>query len=261
MNRGACAIALALLGAAVLTPRASSQRLEPDPASQPPPPPTSFLAPDTDPAGRIARQIADLVPRMPNLRAWARLGQWRLDERARWSIRAEQACLGDLSELGVDAVPFTTDRTPIPTPVRLRGPIGGVRYVMLTGNDPIVSCELATRLVHFSEVLRRHGIDRVVISSSWREQPETSFHRMGLAIDIRSFHGPGVEHVVARHYPSARTQPTCPAPANTRPLQRIACDVAETGRFSTMITPAYSPGHWNHFHLDARPDDPRVFVR
>ena len=40
-----------------------------------------------------------------------------------------------------------------------------------------------------------------------------------------------------------------------RALFEIACALADTHRFSTVITPNYDEGHRNHFHLDARPDD------
>jgi hypothetical protein len=44
-------------------------------------------------------------------------------------------------------------------------------------------------------------------------------------------------------------------------LQRIACDLAQSRHVSTVLTPNYNAGHRDHFHVDVRPDDPRVFVR
>nr|MDQ3035207.1 extensin family protein [Myxococcota bacterium] len=61
--------------------------------------------------------------------------------------------------------------------------------------------------------------------------------------------------------------PTCagePPPGATTAaaaLRAIACDLAASGVLSTVITPAYSAGHRDHLHVDARPDDPRLFVR
>ncbi len=34
-----------------------------------------------------------------------------------------------------------------------------------------------------------------------------------------------------------------------------------TAQFSTVLTPNYNEGHRDHVHLDARPDDTRVFLR
>lgn len=249
---------LALASSLALTAVAVSQDV-----SAVPPPPSEFAAPATDPAGRVAREIAAIVRFLPNLRAHARLGQWRLDERARWSVRSEHECLQELASLGVDAEPFTTHLTPIPTPVRVVSDIGGVRYRKRRSAAVfIVSCELAVRLSHLSTVLREYGVNTIDVTSSWRRQPHTSFHRMGLAIDVHSFHGARGTWIVERDYPAPDPRrPTCPVPDDAPPLRRLACDIAATGRFSTMITPDYSAGHRDHFHIDVRPDDPRVFVR
>lgn len=253
---------LALASSLVLTAAAVSQDVAQDVAAVPPPP-SEFAAPATDPAGRVAREIASLVRALPNLRAHAPLGQWRLDERARWSIRSEHECLQQLATLGVDAEPFTTRLTPIPTPVRVVSDIGGVRYRKRRSAAVfIVSCELAVRLSHLSSVLREYGVDTVDVTSSWRRTPHTSFHRMGLAIDVHAFHGAAGTWTVERDYPAPnRRRATCPAADDAPPLRRLACDIAATGRFSTMITPDYSAGHRDHFHIDVRPDDARVFVR
>jgi hypothetical protein len=58
---------------------------------------------------------------------------------------------------------------------------------------------------------------------------------------------------------------TCDAPApagdEARELLAIACELADAHSFSTVLTPNYNDGHRNHFHIDARPDDPRFYVR
>ncbi len=249
---------LALASSLALTAVAVSQDV-----SAVPPPPDEFAAPESDPAGRVAREIAALVRVLPNLRAHARLGQWRHDERARWSVRSEHECLQELASLGVGAEAFRTQLTPIPTPVRVHGEIGGVRFRKRRSAAVfIVSCELAVRLSYLADILRPHGITTVDVMSSWRRQPHTSFHRMGLAIDVHSFHAEGESWIVERDYPApSPRRPTCPAPDDAPMLRRLACEIGDSGRFSTVITPEYSAGHRNHFHLDVRPDDPRVFVR
>ncbi len=256
MKRVVSALAVAAAFAAIST-AASSQNL-----SAQPPRPTEFAAPETDRAGVVARQIAALIHTFPNLRASSILGQWRHDERAVWTVRPERVCLDELAALGIEATPYTAIPTQIPTAVRLgNGLIGGVTYRKYRAHPFfIISCELAVRLVHLSEVLRAHGIDTVDVVSAWRRFPWTSFHTMGLALDILGFHGPAGDFEVLTDYPSARSR-TCPAPEGAAFLQRLACDINASGRFSTMITPSYSAGHRNHFHIDTRPDDPRTFVR
>lgn len=228
-----------------------------------PPPPATFAAPESDPAGRVAREIAALVRVLPNLRARAPQGQWRHDERALWRVRSEHECRQELAALGVTAEPLRTHLTPIPAPVRVLSEIGGVRYRKRRSAAVfIVSCELAVRLTHLSEVLRGHGVHTVDVTSSWRREPRTSFHRMGLAIDVEAFHGARGSWIVERDYPAPNPRrPTCPAEEGAPPLRRLACDIAASGRFSSTITPEYSAGHRDHFHIDTRPDDPRVFVR
>ena len=58
---------------------------------------------------------------------------------------------------------------------------------------------------------------------------------------------------------------TCDAPpaSNERAstLRDIACRLGRSRAFSTVLTPNYNEGHRDHFHVDIRPDDPRVFVR
>jgi hypothetical protein len=44
-------------------------------------------------------------------------------------------------------------------------------------------------------------------------------------------------------------------------MLEIACEIGASKRFSSVLTPNYNEGHRNHFHLDVRPNDPRVFVR
>ena len=42
---------------------------------------------------------------------------------------------------------------------------------------------------------------------------------------------------------------------------RRTCELVESRRFNSVLTPNYNDGHRNHFHIDIRPADDRVFVR
>jgi hypothetical protein len=221
-----------------------------------------LTAPESDRAGRVARIIAREVPHFRNYRGEQVHGLWRVDERARWSIRAESECLQELRSLGIEVEPFTTNVTPIPTPVRLIGEVGGVRYRKRRAAAVfVISCELAARLPRLSAVLRGHDIHTVEVLSTWRRTPPESFHRMGLAMDLHTFHAADRSFVVERDYAPDLSQPTCPAPPDAAFLQELACELAAGGFLSTVITPSYSEGHHDHFHVDVRPDDARVFVR
>ena len=231
-----------------------------------PPPPHRFAAPEDDPAGLAARRIARRIPTFPNFRAIIPGGVWD-DDAEVWQIRGEAECLAALTAAGIahdrPAEPLTT---PIPAPVSLRGPIGGVEYVMRgAGEEVVVSCELALRMQALSEVLRAHDVVRVRLLSAYRNHPRTSFHTMGLGLDVFDFErADGSVLSVLNDFVETPAHRTCEAPAGHgrgRALVEIACAIAASHAFSSVLTPNYNDGHRNHFHLDARPDDPRTFVR
>ncbi|MGF1466574.1 MAG: extensin family protein [Sandaracinaceae bacterium] len=252
-------------------PQSPPSSLPPGPVPPEPPRPRRFAAPADDPAGAVAREIARLVPTFYNYRAIIPGGRWRRARRARFQIRPEAECLEALVEARVPTVAVSDDLgTPIPTPRMLIGPVGGVTYVPYERDDGtlepiVVSCELAARLPYLSRRLRRYGIDEVVILSSHRDHPAQSFHRMGMALDILSFHGPDGTLSVYDDFLETPDEATCDAPRppdrKARTLLAIACDLARGGRFQSVLTPNYNDGHRNHLHLDIRPNDPRVFVR
>jgi hypothetical protein len=157
--------------------------------------------------------------------------------------------------------------TPVPTPIELTGAIQGIRFHSMHADRGIViSCELATRLVDMVTVLQRHNITAVDVISSYREEPRESFHTMGLALDVNRFRTQeGGLLSVENDFAVTPAFETCSAPSPTTPsaqrLIAIACDLADTGKFSSVLTPNYNVGHRDHFHFDIRPDDPRIFVR
>lgn len=247
----------------------------PAPAAVAPPAPTAATGLPSSPttqAGKAARQIAKLVPRFFHYRERIAHGSWTEDAAARWSIRDNAPCLAALREL---SVPFREHEgelaTPVPAPVEITGPIEGVRFQMIHADRPLLfACELAARLPVLARVLRAHGIHTVAVISAYREQPRTSFHTLGLAIDIWRFFGAGEKRAdgklsVLSDFERTPDHATCDAPAATTPkgatLREIACELARTHVFSSVLTPNYNEGHHDHFHLDVRPDDARFFAR
>lgn len=241
--------------------------LEPGDEPAPPPRPTRFAASMRDPNGPIARQIARMVPTFYNYRAIIPGGAWIQSQRAVWRIRAEEDCLRDLERHGVSYQrPAEPPSTPVPTPVEITGPVAGVSYRSLRAGTPVlVSCEMAARLPLLSRIVRRHGVTGVSILSSHRERPHQSFHRLGMALDIYSFQTRRGALSVIQDFEETPAHRTCDAPEPTgaaaRALLRIACDLVESRQFNSVLTPNYNDGHRNHFHVDIRPDDDRIFVR
>jgi enterochelin esterase-like enzyme len=247
---------------------AGSDALAPVPKAPPrPPTPTTFLAPADNQAGRAAREIAALAASFGNLRAGAPGARWFVDPGAQWSIRANEACFTALRKAGVRTREWRGPlSTPVPAPVELDGPVGHVTLRNLHPKRPfVVSCELAARLPVLAEVLHRHGVRAAGVMSAYRDHPRTSFHTFGLALDLSSFETTTGTLWVETDFQKTPAHPTCEGPRPTtraaRTLRDIACDLARTRRFSSVLTPNYNEGHHNHFHVDIRPDDPRLFVR
>lgn len=228
--------------------------------------PREFAAPLHDPAGAAARSIARRVARFRRYRSEIPGATWRVDEAAAFRIRADIECRRALKRAGVNAHLVERElTTPVPSPVSLDGAVDGVTFHSLhTDREVEMACELAVRLPAIVAVLKRHGVNSVSVLSSYREEPRTSFHTFGLALDIAAFRTDDGVLVVRKHFEQTPGQYTCDAKPLTpegQALLSIACDLAASNLLSSVLTPNYNEGHRDHFHLDIRPDDPRVFLR
>lgn len=211
--------------------------------------------------------IARLVPTFYNYRAIIPGGVWHTSRRTVWQVRPESECLGELEEAGVPFQRVTEDlATPTPTPVQITGEVNGVSFTTVRPDEPIIlSCEMAARLPLLTRIAARQQVRRISILSAHRTRPRQSFHRLGMALDVFAFDTPRGQMNVLNHFVETPSHRTCDAPPpddwRAAGLLRIACELAETRRFSSILTPNYNDGHRNHFHFDIRPDDDRVFVR
>ncbi len=249
------------------TEGAGAAPLLPIPPAPPAPPfPRTFDAPEDDPAGVVARVIARRVRGFPNFRGEIPGATWTVDPRAVWRIRPQPACHDALRAAGVPFRPQPEHPTPLPSPVEITGPVDGVWLRMVHEDRTLViSCELALRLPVLVRILKRHGVLGVEVMSAWRERPRMSFHTMGLGLDLSRFWVGDGWLSVERDYQATPDRETCagaaPRGRRARLLRAIACDLARSRRFSSVLTPNYNEGHRDHLHLDARPNDPRVFLR
>lgn len=228
---------------------------------------TRSLAAATPPDAKVvARTIAKRVRKFRAFRAESAHGVFRSEPTSVWRVRSSSRCLASLAKLGVPFARLERElATPVPAPVVLRGAVAGVVFRPVQQDREIeLSCEFAARLPALARLLREHGVRTVHVNSSYRDRPHVSFHTFGLALDIAAFDTRAGQLVVARDYELAPDRPTCsatPTSERGRALQAIACSLAASGLFSTVITPNYNEGHHDHFHLDARPADPALFVR
>jgi hypothetical protein len=222
--------------------------------------------PTLDPALAAARTITRLVRGFPSLRSQIPLASWREDDNARWQVRPSQRCLARANALHVPTRPLTRElTTPVPAPVVVTGPVGGVSFRPIQRDRELeLSCEMAARLPALAKILRAHGVRAVHVNSSYRDQPRVSFHTFGLALDMASFETSQGPLVVATDFELTPEVETCdgkPSSERGRALLSLACELARSGLFSSVLTPNYNAGHRDHFHLDVRPNDSRLFVR
>ncbi|MBK8173108.1 MAG: extensin family protein [Sandaracinaceae bacterium] len=229
--------------------------------------PTDFLAPSHDPAGVIARVIARRVATFENYRAQIPGSTWNIDEGSVWSFRRQRDCLSALREANIRFTPVDeVPTTPVATPVRIDRVVDGVVFHHMHPEQPVIlACEMAARLPILLAVLHRHNIRRVDVLSSYRDHPRPSFHTLGLALDLANFYKSDSVLSVENEFVVTPAQETCAGPpptdAHAAELLQIACELSESHAFSTVLTPNYNAGHRNHFHIDSRPDDPRLFLR
>ncbi len=218
-------------------------------------------------AGVAARRIAERVPTFRNYRGETPGGTWRTTPDAVWAVRSADDCLRDLRDLHVNAVtPTAPVTTPVPTPVQLQGRVGGILFESLHDDrEVIVACELAARLPKVAKVLGKHGIVSAGVMSSYRNKPRSSFHTFGMALDLATFSASRGVISVQRDFVITPQKKTCPPPPHTNwrsaTLAELACDLHHAESLATVLTPNYNSGHRDHFHLDIRPHDRRLFIR
>jgi poly(3-hydroxybutyrate) depolymerase len=237
-----------------------------------PPAPTTFRTQPNTQAGKAAREIAKRVSAFTNYRSKIQGATWVSDDKVEWSIREADECMADLKARGIGVEPWTGAElpTPVATPVKVHAAVGGVSFrFMHAGSGAVISCELAARLADIAEVVRRHGVHTVYVLSAYRDHPFPSFHTMGLALDLSRFDTDKGPLVVKTDFVIDRNHQTCSPEADAarglsdkhRTLHAIACELASLHEFASVLTPNYNAGHRDHFHLDLRPDDPRLFTR
>jgi hypothetical protein len=100
--------------------------------------------------------------------------------------------------------------------------VDGVWFLSSHSERPIlIACEMAARLPALVAVLKQHGVEGVEVLSAYREEPFSSFHTMGMALDInRLYRGRGWLSVQS-HYEATPDQRTCSGPQP--PVARRAC--------------------------------------
>lgn len=156
----------------------------------------------------------------------------------------------------------------VATPLRLTGPVGGVRFIAPGGKSPygILDCRMVLTLELFAQVLVKHDVVAVRVDNAYRPHArlpgrrKPSQHSYGLALDLMSFTlKDGRVLDVERDFGRVLGEPPCGPESrvaenaeSTRALRNLVCDVARRGLFHYMLTPNYNEAHRNHLHFDIK---------
>jgi hypothetical protein len=168
------------------------------------------------------------------------------------------------------------DARGIAVPLRLDGPLRGVRFVAPGRRSPygLLDCRLALTLDDLAEVLAAHGVVEVRVDNMYRPRAhlpgsrKRSQHAYGLAADITQMKlADGRTLVVERDFQGARGEPVCgPESRLVQPtpeaiaLRNVLCAAAGQGLFHHILTPGYDEAHRDHLHLDIKRDEKRRSV-
>jgi hypothetical protein len=186
------------------------------------------------------------------------------------------ACLAELKQRKLPFERAGGAAAGIAAPVRVTGPIRGIRFVT-PGKKSVygkLDCRLALVLDELATVLERHGVASVRVDNAYRPKAHlpgrrtSSQHRYGLALDVTAFElaDGGVLSVESDWHGEIGTEP-CGADAkffDAEPraiaLRDLVCEIARSGLFHHILTPSYNAAHRDHVHFDIKRGEKRSIV-
>lgn len=184
---------------------------------------------------------------------------------SRFASLSGPQCLAEMTRRKLAVKRFRGAASGVNTPVRVTGPLGGVRYVTPGAKSPygILDCRLALTLAELGTLLGKHGVIEVRVDNMYRPKAhlpgkkKPSQHSYGLAIDLTQLKlADGTELNVERDFEGAIGEPVCGERARAElskeagKLRNIICDVARAELFHHILTPNHDAAHRDHFHLD-----------
>jgi hypothetical protein len=184
-----------------------------------------------------------------------------------WVGVSPQQCLAEVARRKLGVTRFRGAAAGVATPVRVTGPIAGVRFVAPGRKSKygILDCRLALALSELAPLLKRYDVVEARIDNMYRPhahlpgKKKPSQHSYGLAADLtRLKRADGSELVVERDFQGAIGEPVCGDGARARAelsseavtLRDLICEVARSGLFHHILTPNHDQAHRDHFHLD-----------
>lgn len=158
-------------------------------------------------------------------------------------------------------------------PIRLSGPVDGIRVAPEEGVHSVIDCRLAVALSAWAPDLRAlgvTGIDHVSIyrpNARVRGTRHVSGHAHALAIDALAFVLEGGQRLSVLESWRNRDAGADPCALHeaddeaTRKLRSAVCTAVERDLFQVVLTPHHDAAHANHVHLEIRPGVEWSFVR
>ena len=191
----------------------------------------------------------------------------KASKASRWAGLSAKQCWAEVARRKLLVARARGAASGVSSPVRVTGPLGGVRFVTPGSKSPygILDCRLALALADLAAVLTRHDVIEVRVDNMYRPhahlpgKKKPSQHSYGLAIDLtRLKRADGSELVVERDFQGVLGEPVCGETARARPelsneagaLRDLICDVARSELFHHILTPNHDAAHHDHFHLD-----------
>jgi len=140
------------------------------------------------------------------------------------------------------------------TPIRVDGPIAGVRYYTGGSGPLIADCRLILALALIGPELSAYGVSDVRFSGAYvyrlSAKRRVSLHAYGLALDMHGFTRSGVHYEVQRDFRKGLgTTLDDSAPVTNA----IATRFHESGLFHEYLTPDDNADHRDHVHIGVSP--------
>ncbi|AKF07721.1 extensin family protein [Sandaracinus amylolyticus] len=165
-----------------------------------------------------------------------------------------------------------SDASGVEHPIRLAGPLDGVRITPDEGVHSVIDCRLAVALLAWAPDLRAQGVARIEHVSIYRPgarvggRGRVSGHAHALAIDALAFvleDGRRLP-VLDAWLDRARGVDPCTSHEGdddgTARMRAAVCAAVQHDLFQVVLTPHHDDAHANHVHLEVRPGVDWSFV-
>jgi hypothetical protein len=209
----------------------------------------------------------------------------RASPAVRFGDMASVDCLRRIEKEGIALTREEKAEAGVTTPVRITGPLHGVKFVVPPSSSAfgVLDCRLGLALDELAGSLSRFDVTVVRVDNFYRPhaklpgKEKASQHAFGLAADITTLQlSSGRVLTPADDWAAEIGDTPCGPKAVMEPLdgdgkgptivdatllRNIVCDVARKGLFHDVLTPSFNAAHRTHFHFDIKHDTSRQALR